>query len=103
MIPETSSTPGWPQYLTDNQGAHYVLLRDGKQKKEFVGEACLYGLVMGDGYIDRKHQWIPISGAKREDMTLSGGTWSTSVQLIGNGQSPINIPDEPIEFPEAVA
>ncbi len=98
MIPKSTTTPGWPEYLTDNAGAAYVRLRDGQQTSEFTGAACLYGLLDEDRYIDRKYQWIPTSTSTREDMTLSGGPWMTSAQLVKAGQPPIKIPDEPVSL-----
>jgi len=96
-IPESTIEPGWPTYLRDKYGVQYVRLRDGKTIQPGLGESCLYGLIDDEGYVDRAHQWIPNLGATRANMTLTGGTWSTGPQLIAAGQTPIQMPEEPIE------
>jgi hypothetical protein len=98
-VPEQTFMPNWPEYLTDTQGDTYVLLRDGKPSGDYGGEACLYGRIGSDGYIDRAHQWTPVLGATYADMRLAGGTWMSAKQLIAAGQTPITMPDEPINIP----
>jgi len=100
-VPDKNWMPGWPEHLTDRYGEHYVILRDGKPTSKSGGESCLYGLLDEEGYIDRSHQWIPNLGATENDMTLSGGSWSSPASLVSYGQTPIVIPDEPVDFSPA--
>jgi hypothetical protein len=100
ILPDTTYLPGWPERLSDNAGAHYVRLRDGKPTNEFGGEVCLYGLVRDDGFVDRSTQWVPILGATAMDLTMSGGPWMTAHQLEEIGQTPIKVPPEPVEWPQ---
>jgi len=100
MIPEKTFMPGWPEHLVDNDDNLYVRLRDGKPASEFAGESCLYGLVGEHGCIDKSQQWVPVLGATDDDMRLTGGTWMTAAQLEAFGQTPIVLPQEPVEWPE---
>jgi hypothetical protein len=99
MIPEKTFMPGWPEHLVDNDDNLYVRLRDGKPASEFAGESCLYALVGEHGCIDKSNQWVPVLGATEDDMRLTGGTWMTAEQLEAQGQTPIVLPHEPVEWP----
>jgi len=96
MIPQKTYMPGWPERLTDNEGNSYVRLRDGKPSGQYVGECCLYGLVLPGGLVSRAHQWVPTLGSTEDDMRLSGGAWISAEELVSYGQTPIEIPQEPI-------
>jgi len=99
-IPEKTYESGWPLTLQDNDERVYVRLRDGKPDSEFSGESCLYGLLDADGYIIREELWVPVLGAIEDDMTLTGGPWMDAEELVKYDQTPIRIPDEPINLKE---
>ena len=99
-IPSQTHASGWPDFLRDNDDNVYVRLRDGKPETEFTGESCLYGFLFNDGFIDREYQWVPVMGSTEDDMRLTGGVWMDSGELVKYGQTPIEIPPEPITIPK---
>lgn len=98
-VPEKTYQTGWPEFLEDNDGNEYVLLRDGAETSPNTGEVCLYGLLDADRNIIREYQWVPVLGATAADMRLSGGTWMEPEEFIRYGQTPIRIPEEPVRIP----
>jgi hypothetical protein len=99
-LPANTCHPGWPEFLTDSDDLIYVLLRDGSQVTDTIGNSCIYGLIDDEGFIYRERQWLPVLGATEEQMSLTPVTWDSNEVLLAAGQPPITIPHEPIAIPD---
>jgi len=103
QLPNSSTQPGWPEFLEDNHGDRYVRLRDGVGTGDFTGHACQYGLVDPEtGMIVRKHLYLPTMGSTLDDLVMSGGSWMEPEAMVAAGIPPIEFPEEPIRFPRTL-
>jgi hypothetical protein len=97
-FPEHSFDPGWPEYLTDNVGTEYVIMRDGSAVTDYGGNSVLYARVREDRYVDRSKFWIPALGSKPVNLEMvSGGEWMEPEEFISHDLPPTVYPEEPIE------